>query len=196
MVETSWSDSLEFSKRSMPFWEKFFVDTFSKNGIEIMNITNKEDDPQYRNEGWDWLLVFRGQLPSLKVEIKTRTQDAYYIVQGDKYKRIAIEIMGNEERQKLGSSIYASNSDMYAYAFTVNGQLTDIRLIKTQQLSKWIKENEHKLEKKRSSTTIGNTLYHTVNVLVPLSVIDEKFLFDISKDTKPHKYAILEDDEL
>lgn len=164
----------EFANKTKPLWDSYLTEYFKSQGVEIIKIIDKEEDEKYRNQGWDRILVFSGIHPVLRVEIKTRREKVYRKHYLKDYKYL-IEVIGNIEKYELtgdrGSSIYNSNAELWAIGF-VNSNLTGIveaRIFWRKPFVEWLKKNENKLQYRRAQT---DGLYHTLNVLVPVRIID------------------------
>lgn len=179
MPETEWIDDIKFAKAMDPVWLRYYGDFFRGYNTEIVKIIGKDEDPRYLDQGWDKVLIFVGGHPPLRLEQKTRRHDAYTNYYLHDYK-LAIEIMGNVERQKLGSSIFNSNADIWAYGFASQDlkQIIDARIFFVRPVVKWIRENLDKLVHKRAENKVGLWRgYHTESVLVSVRIID-RYLYN------------------
>jgi len=163
-------DSLAFSGKARHLWAEYLHAYFAE--IEIM--MDREDDERYWRSGWDWVLVFRGSQPPLRIEFKSCTERAYrkYFLESRKF---AIETHANVEGGKLGSSIYNSNAELWAYGYIKSDftKILEARIWWRKPFSEWLKQNEFRYEKRRTNT---EGLYHTEFVLVPTEEIDP-FIF-------------------
>lgn len=166
------AESLMLSNRYKNLWYEHIRNYFKLFKAEIITLQDKDSNPRYYSDGWDLLLIFKGKRPPLRIEIKTRSEQVYNNFYRHDHK-LAIEVLGNVELNKLGSSIYNSSAELWAYGFIKSKQLVEPRIWWRRPFIEWLKKNESELKTIYSNT---NQLYSTKCVLVSARIID-RFLF-------------------
>jgi len=152
---------LDYATKSNPLWKKY-LETLSK----FIEINFTENIKAQKGEHYDALVVFEGKGNTYRVDFKTRMQYHDRFLNDE---LICVEIMGNVELNRLGSSWYNSNSDLILYGFNVKGELKDPFIFKTQECVQHIKQHEEKYWVIYGKTyENGKFIYKTKCVMVPL----------------------------
>ena len=129
-----YNDDYEFSMSTIPAWKVYLQDFFGPTLIEMEFKYNKSIQRNY----WDVLLIFSGSRHPMRIEIKSRRWDShsYYLQYHDRI----IETMGNEQLNKLGSSIYNVVSEYFGTGFYDGEKMVDVIIFKPKPVADKIKE--------------------------------------------------------
>ena len=153
----SYQDSVKLEQASIPHW----INHFTKNK-NVLNAYYFDNETIQKQEHWDILLVLRGSEGPKRVDVKTRSMSYFTRYQNDL--SILVEVNGNTSRG-LGSCIFNSNADLWAYAFFDGRQLVEPIVYDRKRFAEWLKDTKNFFPKPKNSNTDG--LYETENVLIP-----------------------------
>lgn len=147
-----------FEKQVTPYWREIYKDFFNIKEIKDVRDTNKGYDVE----------IITNDNKSYKIDEKTRRESYFRLFQKDN--KILIEVCGNIEKEKQGSSILVSTAEYWAYGWFKNNKIINPIIFKIKPVVEYINKNNNELTEK-ISTTEG--IYHTKNYLVPYEIIEK-----------------------
>lgn len=169
----SYADSKKIEEDSIPLWIQYFqnLDTVAKAYF----VDDKETQTK---DHWDIMVIPKGSLAPLRIDVKTRSGGFYLLYQRDNM--ILIEIKGNTSNSSQGSSIFNSNAEAWGYGWVVNNELKEPLIFYRKLFAEWLYKYGIENFDSPPNTNTDN-LYETKNILVPRKYFKP---FEISHLTK------------
>lgn len=161
MKQNKIKNGFDLEKQAIPYWREFYKDFFDIKEIKDVRDTDK---------GYDIEITTKNN-NVYKIDEKTRSGDYFKFFQNDN--KILLEVCGNIEKNKQGSSILVSVADYWAYGWFKENKILNPIVFKIKPVIKYIQQNEDMLEEKIANT---DGLYHTKNLLIPYEVIENNQL--------------------
>lgn len=145
------NDDFTFSKSTIPAWIEFLKDYFGPDLYDVI----VRDDGKSQSNYWDLLLLFSGDKPPKRIEVKSRRCNAHVFYL--KYHDRILETQGNEQLNKEGSSIHNTKADYFGTGFFNGKEMIDVLIFDPKPVSDKIKEllAEGKLEEIPNKKTNG-----------------------------------------
>lgn len=151
----------EFEEKTNPFWMELL-----KNQRIVQYTWINEDRKAQLEDHWDVGVVFYGSRSPVRIDLKTRTEKYFPHYQKDN--KIVIEIQGNTEKEDSGSSIFNSNSDLWACAWFVKDRLQCPFVFDRKGFAEWL--GKYGVENFKEIKSNTENKYNTKSILV-----DDKF---------------------
>lgn len=128
--------------------------------LSTVNVENVEDDDYYRTKDIDliWTREANGISKKVAVEVKVDT----YFRTGNYF----FETLSNVEKNTPGCFIY-SEADYFFYYFLG----FEIHAIELAPARAWFLDHINEFPRKRTTTTVGRSYYHTEGCLVKRSTL-------------------------
>ena len=159
---SSYLESKQIENNTNPLWVEQF-----KNLRIVQQVWLNNDKKGQVEDHWDLGIIFYGSRSPVRIDLKTRSEKYFSFYQKDS--KILIEIEGNVGNS-LGSSIFNSNADLWAYAWFVKDRLQCSFVFHRKQFAEWLKK--YGVENFNSPTNAKtDNHYQTKNILV-----EDKFI--------------------
>jgi hypothetical protein len=161
----SFNECIDLSREASPIWKLYLRKHFDSHVIDIID---QEQNQKFQAKKWGDILLIQDYEDKmnryLTVELKTRSWQYYSYYKQDR--NFLLEIQGNRELQRNGSSILECKADLLGYGFYNREYQTLVEpcLFHVEPLVEWLAIH-YQDYKNMSSDTSG--LYHTDNRLIP-----------------------------
>ena len=157
----SYQESKQIENESNLYW----IDLI-KNLRVVQNVWLNDDKKSQVEDHWDLGVIFYGKRSPVRIDLKTRSEKYFSNYQKDG--KILIELEGNIGNG-LGSSIFNSNSDLWAYSWFIKNRLQCPFVFHRKSFVEWLEKYGVENFKEIKSETENK--YKTKNIL-----IEDKFI--------------------
>lgn len=165
-LASNFSDDRDFSIQFNDQWDV----ELKKQLDDVHSVQWYDDEMALQTSYWDFQTIYTGSKPIDRGELKMRTYQ--YLQRFEVDNLLAIELVGNIEKDDVGSGISNCNAELYCYGWSNGKNLVNPLIFKAHELKTWIQENESQyFTKKTFGTSYGYGTYHTLIALVNLEKI-------------------------